>query len=266
MWASEYVAEVTRYINDPVTVGEVTRELLAHLEEIKAEAMAAGIDAEMAEAMALTRMGPAAQVARSLALTHHTHLPWRHYLAIIPLVGLFLLFQVSRTPMVVGGWLILLLIGSLVPGLAVWQRLYHRVRTDAQLKWHWLKEQELLKSAGVAAAAAVLTGLLFLLLVEPLRSSLVVGALFSLVPVAVAAALGRNRWGLQPFLVAGLHGVLMPLVFLPVLFNSGFHNWCEIIVALVAYYITAGSVIVWAMEWWRRRALSIKLVVERSTQ
>lgn len=86
MRASEYLERATVYIADNEKALEVRRELEAHIRESAGEVEEMGIDRETAELVAVARMGPPEKVALELAETHHRHLPWRHYLAVIPLL------------------------------------------------------------------------------------------------------------------------------------------------------------------------------------
>jgi hypothetical protein len=62
-------------------------------------------------------------------------------------------------------------------------------------------------------------------------------------------------------------GLLLPFVFVPLVAMGGWSKWWEVSVALVAFYITAGALIVRGMEWWQRRGLAIKVkIVERQPQ
>lgn len=197
----EYLDNVTAYITDPVKAREVRLELQDHLEEAVAEVTVQGLDAESAELVVVSRMGPPADLALQLGATHHTHLPWRFYLSPIPLLGLLVI------PDKFGPWVYLCLWATLfftlVPDGATRKRCLWLIYVDCLAKYHWLKRQPLrvtLVSGGVAGLTA---GLAFSMI--PVVSDLMysTGWYAHVIPAVLWPVLGR--WSL--FLV-----LLVPLV------------------------------------------------------
>lgn len=270
MWASEYIAAATAQISDPVKAAEVTRELLTHLEEIKAEAIAAGVEADMAEAMALTRMGPAEALAASLAETHHTPIAWRYYLAIAPLVGLLLLWMgpsYMRWPATSG--LLLLLIACLMPGLSVWRRAWFGLRADLRQKWSWVQRQPLKEAGKVAFLGVIGVGVGWFLMVVGLNSYafgsdwVPLLVVLSGLPVPFVAHWGQRRYGLSAHLLVTLSVLegLVAMLFLAVV--SGGRPALDFSLVLGCVYLPVGLLLVRALEWWSKRQLSVRVVIEK---
>lgn len=270
MWASEYIAAATAQISDPVKAAEVTRELLTHLEEIKAEAIAAGVEADMAEAMALTRMGPVEALAASLAEIHHSPLPWRHYLAVVPVVGILLLMAgppYMRWPAMFG--LVLLLIVALVPGAPVWRRAWLGLRADIRQKLGWVQRQPLREAAKVAFAGTAGVGFCMFLMVLSMNvqmfgvSWLPILVLLVGLPLPIVGHWGRQRYGFSPYLLVTLAALEVMVALLLVAVVLGKRTAADITLIVGAVYLPEGLLVVRALDWWRRRQLSVRVVIEK---
>lgn len=269
MWASEYIAAATAQISDPVKAVEVTRELLTHLEEIRAEAIAAGVEADMAEAMALTRMGPVEALAASLAETHHSPIAWRHYLAVMPALALLLLwvgpyYQDWRTT----AGLLLLLIVFLVPGAPVWRRAWLGLRADLRQKWSWVQRQPLKEAAKIALFGTAGVGVCLFLMALGLGSNLFrtewipVMVLLAGLPMPFVARWGQLRRELSPYLlvtVSVLEGLVA--IFFVVTALRGRPLEASLIFGCV--YLPEGLLLVRVLEWWAKRQVSVRVVIEK---
>lgn len=224
MRASEYIDKATAFIASGALALEVRRELEAHLKEAIAEVEAQGIDPETAELVAVARMGDPSQVAIDLAEAHHQHLPWRHYLAVIPVMVLLFgnLFanQFQRGPMNLI-WLTVLVL-CLVPDLSILKGWALRLWLDASAKLHRVGRISLraplvagLASGGVAgalfaaAASAHLGDFLFFL------------GVFVLPFCASVAMLSFFRTQVAATHAAGFASITFPLFCLPALYALG---------------------------------------------
>lgn len=263
MWASEYIVAATAQISDPAKAAEVTRELLTHLEEIKAEAMAAGVDEAMAEAMALTRMGSVEALAASLAETHHSPLPWRHYVALVPLVGLFLANGIYPRGEIIAG-LLFLLIACLMPGVAVWRRAGSRLRADMRQKWAWVQRQPLWPAAKVALLGPAGVALCWLALVATTPAPRFIPLLVTLsgLPLPFAARWGEGRYGHSAYFLV-LLGVLEGLVGVQLLRLWAGKGSTELDLIMLALYLPMGLLLTRLLAGWTKRRLSIRVVVEK---
>lgn len=270
MWASEYIAAATAQISDPVKAAEVTRELLTHLEEIKAEAMAAGVEVDMAEAMALTRMGPAEALAASLAETHHSPLPWRHYLAVVPLVGLLLLWMgPSHLRWPASSGLFLLLLVTLLPGASVWRRAWFGLRADLRQKAAWVRRQPLREAAKLALLGMAGVGVGWLIImIGGMKGNITPAAVplwvtLAGLPLPLAARWGAGRSGLSPYLLVTM-GVLEGVAGLLLLgILQGGRPVLELSLIMGALYLPEGLLVTRLLEWWAKRQLSVRVVVEK---
>lgn len=222
MRGEEYILTVTALISDPKAAAEVQKELRVHLDEAVTELTAQGIEAETAEMVAVARMGSPESLAMQLAEAHHRHLPWRHYLAIIPLAVLAVMSFIWRAPAEVwveGRWWLLLLIFCLVPDratLAKWSRL---IQIDARAKWHWLQRQPLHSASIVGGVSGGIAGLAWAVVPLFLRG-IPAGAvpllfLASVVPALVTARVMRRLHQAPPLVTAGCASLTFPLGFLP---------------------------------------------------
>lgn len=270
MWASEYIAAATAQISDPVKAAEVTRELLTHMEEIKAEAMAAGVEADMAEAMALTRMGPAEALAVSLAETHHTPISWRHYVAIAPVMGILLLWagpSYLRWPATSG--MLLLLIACLMPGFSAWRRAWFGLRADIRQKWAWVQRQPLIEAGKVAllgVAGVVICGILMLVGLNTQTFGpgwVPILVVLSGLPIPFVAHWGQRRYGLSAHLLVTL-SVLEGLTALFVMaIVSGGRPALDLSLILGCVYLPQGLLLVRVLDWWSKRQVSVRVVIEK---
>lgn len=138
MRAREYVDKATEYITDPERKLAARRELQAHLDEAMADALGKGLDHDTAELVAVGRMGAPEGVALDLAETHHKHLPWRYYAAVVPAITLIGL-HLSRNDKFSNFWWWAFLLLCLLPtrdAIGRWQRL---LLVDLRAKQSWLQ-------------------------------------------------------------------------------------------------------------------------------
>ncbi len=159
----EYLDKVTAHMADAEKALEVRRELQAHLDEAMAEAMGQGLDATSAELVAVGRMGAPEDLAVQLAATHHAHLPWRHYLAPVALLGLLVLvwnvpFEWNEKLYLCMGAVLVFSLASRPATLKRWMRFLY---IDMVAKYQWAQRQPLRAALVSGGASGLAAGLLF---------------------------------------------------------------------------------------------------------
>jgi hypothetical protein len=258
MWYDEYLRDVTRLVRDPVKATEIYQELRAHLEEVKAEVMAGGVEPETAEAVALTRMGPAEKLALSLAEAHHRHLPWRHYLAVVPVACLLVTLTMWGER---GGkaelalWWVLLLLICLFPSRAVWPKLYNLVLVDIRSKLAWLQGQPV-RAAAIAGAltGAVTCVALITALTGGHPNRLPMVLFVTAAPTLLGILWMRWRYQVPVFLTAAFAALGFSAVCLPfVLFQESTRYGLVIWVTISAVYTLGAMALGWATQFAERQ-------------
>lgn len=242
MRASEYIERATAYIADPARVLEVRRELEEHLKEASTEVEAMGIEPETAELVAVARMGPPEKVALDLAEAHHRHLPWRHYLAIVPAMVLALSYPADHRFVSEAApfWWIVLVI-CLSPGWSTIARWSTILRLDAYAKIRWVLRQPRRMPLVVGLCTGGLTGLLFALGVALGGPGGLLTVLFMLVAPAAVTVGGLLLFRPQ---VPALHaGVVAAPVFAAICTFSAFADG-GILGATVGLTISGGYAMV----------------------
>lgn len=162
MRAEDYLRIATGDIADPARACDAYRELKSHLEQATADVAAQGVEPTTAEQVAMARMGAPESLALSLAAAHHGHIPWRHYVAVLPLSCL-----VMGTLTWGEGWLgtigqhwLALLIVCAVPGWATLRKWIRSLEIDLNAKRQWLQAQPLRAAVRSGGAAGFVTGTL----------------------------------------------------------------------------------------------------------
>jgi hypothetical protein len=274
--AHEYIQMVTADISDPVRAADVRRELQAHVDQTVAELLGKPIDEEAAELIAVGRMGHPDALTRQFAEAHHQHLPWRHYLSVIPiacLIAMFFIWDTSSDYWRVGWrWLAVLVI-CLIPDSTRIGRLSALIRTDVAAKRNWLARQPLRRSALVGGVAGVTAGacwaaipilwdamwerwgeLLRAYSVTPYPNTVLQVGLPLIAATVAALTLSSFYSGSWP-LSAAFSGLTFPLGFLPIYALWGRHvtDWVTMSLFLQIVYFISVLLVAWLGEAFRRQ-------------
>lgn len=276
MRAHEYIQMVTAGISDPDRAADVRKELQAHVDQSVAELIGKPIDEEAAELIAVGRMGSPEPLARQFAEVHHQHLPWRHYLSVIPLACLIAMFFIWDAPSdywrVGVRWLAVLLV-CLFPDRAAMGRFFALIKTDVAAKHSWLARQPLRTAALVGGVSGVLAGVgwavipvLWEVMWEQWGDLLRVRGVtyhpnpvlhlgLPLIAAAIAALLLRRFHSGSWPLLAAFSGFAFPIGFLPVYFLWGRQvtDWVSMSLFLQIVYLISALVLAWIVEKVRRR-------------
>ncbi|MGE5675642.1 MAG: permease prefix domain 1-containing protein [Mycobacterium leprae] len=244
-----YIQEATAYIADPMRAVEAQKELRAHIAEAVADLTAQGIDPDTAEEVAITRMGAARTVAIPLAMAHHRHLPWRHYLAILPLSCMIAVLLLWESPYdwwrLELGWLPVLAF-CLWPSPDVLRRFWRLLVVDIRAKFHWVKGQPLRSALISGGAAGLAAGLAFCVVVVQHAP----GGAILIVPLAAVGTLWvmRRWWRSQPLLTAAFAAAGFPAGLVWIFLRPLSNDWYIVVGLLTVLFAFLAFAVGWAAQ------------------
>jgi len=260
MRSEEFIKRATAHISDPEIATEARKELRSHLEEAISEMVAQGVEPESAEMMAVSRMGSPESLALELAEAHHKHLPWRIYLAPVPIACLTAMLVIWDAPSDywrVGRWWIALLLFCLAPTRPTVEKLTKHLVVDMRAKWHWVQRQPLRSVVLLGALSGALSGLVWgaMPIWEPFVRSTIpsistfVTLLTALTPVLVAVCLRWIHKG-AAVLTAVFAALAFPAGYLPGLLRWWHlpNDWVSMAGFFVVLYALAALAIGWMMQ------------------